>query len=75
MPGKRYIGLSGMTIAPKLYMACGINGAYQHLVGVRNAGCTVVINKDAKAKFFDHVDYGIVGSLEEVAPALVRALG
>ena len=75
MPGKRYIGLSGMIIAPRLYVACGISGAYQHLVGVRNAGCTVVINKDPKAKFFDHADFGIVGSMEDVAPAIVRALG
>ena len=74
LPGKRYIGLSGISIAPKLYVACGISGAAQHLAGIRNAKCVVVVNKDARAKFFDHADYGIVGAMEDVAPAIVRAL-
>ena len=75
MPGKRYIGLSGISIAPKLYVACGINGAVQHLAGVRNAACIAVVNSDPKAKFFDHANYGIVGTIEEVVPAIIRALG
>lgn len=74
MPGKRYIGLSGITISPRLYVACGISGAAQHLIGMRNAGCVVVINADPEAKFFNHADYGIVGKIEDVAPAIIRAL-
>ena len=74
MPGARYIGISGIRIAPKLYVALGISGAIQHLVGIRNAETVVVVNKDPKAKFFYHANYGIVGKVEEIAPALVRAL-
>ncbi len=74
LPGERYIGLSGIRIAPKLYIALGISGASQHLVGVRNANTVVVINKDPKAKFFNHAEYGIVGDVEEVIPALIEAL-
>lgn len=74
MQGERYIGLSGMRIAPKLYVALGISGAAQHLVGIRNAETVVVVNSDPKARFFDHADYGIVGRVEDVAPAIARAL-
>lgn len=75
MPGERYIGISGVKIAPKLYVAMGISGTAQHLVGIRNAETVVVVNSDPKAKFFDHADYGIVGTIEDVAPAIIRALG
>lgn len=74
MPNQRYIGLSGVRIAPQLYLAIGISGAPQHRVGVRNADTVVVVNKDPKAKFFSHADYGIVGTAEEVVPALIESL-
>lgn len=74
MPHERYIGISGMKIAPKLYLALGISGTSQHCAGVRNAKTIVCINKDPKALFFDNSDYGIVGDLNEVLPELIAAL-
>lgn len=74
MPEERCIGISGVSIAPKLYVALGASGTAQHLAGLRNAGTIVVVNNDPKAKFFDHADYGIVGTVKEVAPAIARAL-
>lgn len=75
LPGQDYIGLSGLKVAPKLYVALGISGTVQHLAGLRNAKKIVVVNKDPKAKFFSHADYGIVGTVEEVVPSLIEALG
>ncbi len=74
LPTELYVGVSGITVSPKLYVAAGISGQMQHMVGCNRSACVVAINKDKNAPVFKQCDFGIVGDIDAVLPALNAAL-
>ncbi len=74
LPTETYVGVSGLMLSPKVYVACGISGQMQHMVGCNRSGAVFAVNKDKNAPVFKQCDYGIVGDVKDVLPAIVAAL-
>ena len=74
LPHSKQVGQSGKTVKPKLYFACGISGAVQHLAGMKESGCIVAINKDEMAPIFSYASFGVVGDLNQVLPKLIKKI-
>ena len=75
MPKETYVGVSGLHLSPELYVAVGISGQLQHMVGCQGARCVVAVNTDEKAPVMEQADYAVVGDLYDVVPALTAELG